>query len=131
MGNEHFVVAQKAIIKDGNKYLFLKRAPNSRAYPNQWNFPGGKLEIGEESEEGLKRELVEETCLKIKIIEPLFISSEIINKENAVIIAYLCEIVSGEIKLDHESTEYKWMTKEEALKIDLTGFTRAFLEREA
>ena len=48
-----------AIIKRGGKILIAKRSSTS-SLPNKWEFPGGKIEVGETPEECLARELYEE-----------------------------------------------------------------------
>jgi 8-oxo-dGTP diphosphatase len=48
-----------AILLNRHRVFMLKRA-RTRSLPNQWEFPGGKLEIGESPESGLRRELREE-----------------------------------------------------------------------
>lgn len=48
------------ILKDGEKYLVVKRNENDELYPGAWEFPGGHLEDGEVIKEGLARELKEE-----------------------------------------------------------------------
>ena len=50
-----FVVPQKAMIQEGGKFLILKRSPDAHTYPNHWDFPGGRLESGEDIKEGLER----------------------------------------------------------------------------
>jgi hypothetical protein len=37
----------KAIIKKDGKILLLKRTHVTQRYPNQWDFVGGRLEVGE------------------------------------------------------------------------------------
>jgi len=56
--NEHekFSVGQKAILIRNNKCLILKM--NNRS--NIWDLPGGRINIGENKEEGFKREIGEE-----------------------------------------------------------------------
>lgn len=49
--------------KSSNRYLFLLR--NSGKFPNTWGLVGGKIEIGESIENGLKREINEELGGKI------------------------------------------------------------------
>ena len=130
MNKETFVVPQKAIIKEGDKYLILKRSPTASTYPNCWDFPGGRLEAGEDPIEGLKREVKEETGLKIEVNNPIFVFRESLNDHENVFIVYSCGKVSGEIKLSHEHTEFKWATKEEILRLDIENYLRAFLEKQ-
>ena len=60
------ILAQKAVIKQGDKFLILHRASDEKAFPELWDFPGGKLEDGEVPLESLKREVREETQLEIE-----------------------------------------------------------------
>jgi len=115
----YFNVPQKAIIKEGDKILVLKRALDAETYPGFWDFPGGKLEAGENPEKGLEREVLEETGLKVDVIKPVSVFHEILNGRGNVFIAHICKKVSGEVRLSHEHTEFKWVTKEELSKIKM------------
>ncbi|MBU0898514.1 MAG: NUDIX domain-containing protein [Nanoarchaeota archaeon] len=127
---DQFYVPQKAVIMNGDKYLILKRSTDSVTYPDHWDFPGGKIEHGEEVEESLIREVKEETDLDVKVIRPIFAFQKSLNRPN-IFIVYLCEKVSGKIELSHEHTEYKWATREEILKEEkIEDFLRAFLENQ-
>jgi 8-oxo-dGTP diphosphatase len=131
MGTDLLVVAQKAVIREGKKYLILKRSTKTHVYPGHWDFPGGRLEIGENTLEALEREVLEETAFRIKVIKPVFTFHEIVNKRPVFFIVYSCERISGELKLSDEHTEYRWATKEEILKLDkVENFLKFFLERE-
>ena len=55
----------KAVIRDGNKVLILKRAPLLEKFPEEWDLPGGHVMQGEEVLTGLQREVWEETGLII------------------------------------------------------------------
>lgn len=48
-----------AIILKDNKVLIAQRAPGDKL-AGKWEFPGGKIEPGETSQECLKREIREE-----------------------------------------------------------------------
>ncbi len=123
-----FVVPQKAMIQEGDKFLILKRSPDAHTYPNHWDFPGGRLESGEDVKEGLEREVFEETGLKVNAKKPVFIFKEILNDHSTVFIVHSCEKISSEVKISHEHTDFKWATKEEILKLKIENFLRAFLE---
>lgn len=131
---EEFVVAQKALIKDEDKYLILKRSPTAPVYANYWDFPGGKLEVGENVHEALEREVMEETSLKSKSGNPIFCFHETLEKtdktkRHVLFIVYECDITPGEIKISWEHTDYKWATKDEILSLDIENFLREFLEK--
>lgn len=51
-----------AVIKQG-EFILAARRPESGPYGGEWEFPGGKLEAGENPEDALKRELAEELAI--------------------------------------------------------------------
>ncbi|MBR9680545.1 MAG: NUDIX domain-containing protein [Candidatus Altiarchaeota archaeon] len=123
-----FVVPQKAEIKDGDKYLILRRSYDSKTYGGHWDFPGGRINHKEDVKEALKREVLEETKLKVDVGKSLFVFSEDVGVANAYFVVFECTLLSGEIELSSEHTEYKWATKEEILKEDrVEEFLLSFL----
>jgi 8-oxo-dGTP diphosphatase len=122
-----FCVPQKALIKQGEKYLVIKRSLNSRGYPGCWDFPGGKLEQGEAAKTGLKREVMEETSLEIEVLSPVFTYTEFVYSNNMYIL-YECKLISGKISLSNEHTEYKWATKEEIRNMKTGKFIQEYLK---
>ena len=55
-------LVQKAVVKNGNKFLILLRSPESFSFPEHWDFPGGRLEEDEEPFAGIEREVFEEAA---------------------------------------------------------------------
>lgn len=123
---DYFIVGGKAIIFKGEKFLLLKRSANTGG---TWSLPGGALEYSEDAIEGIEREVKEETQLDIKNIKPFVVLTHQKKENSAVIIGYTSEIKAGEIKLNWEHTEYKWVTKEEALKYDLSPDAKRIIEK--
>ena len=124
-----FVVAQKAAIREGGKYLIIKRSPLEDTYVNCWEFPGGKLEKGEEALQGVEREVKEETRLTVKAIKPLFTFKKLMpNGLHYIFIVYHCKKLSGKIRLSEEHSAYRWATQKEILRLEIHPFLRAFLE---
>jgi 8-oxo-dGTP diphosphatase len=122
-----FIVAQKAMIRKGNEFLILKRSPDRPTYPNHWDFPGGMLEHGEDPEKGILREVSEESGLKVNVIKPIFCASRNVNDRHVFFVVYECELVSGEIQLSNEHTEFRWANREEILKLPVEYYLKAFL----
>jgi len=118
-------IVGRALIKNKNKYLVLRRAAKN-LFSGTWELPGGKLESFELLEESLKREVFEETGLLIDIKKPaLQISSRIATEiiyEGTTFIVVINEalIRSGKIRLSQEHDDYRWVTKKEILKLNLT-----------
>ena len=90
------------IIRD-NKILLTKRRDDPDK--NKWAIPGGKLELNETLEEGLKREMKEETSLNVKIGKLLGIIEVINDSFHYVILDYECDIISGEIEANSDALD--------------------------
>ena len=99
-----------AIIINRNNEVMIAKRKTDKKLGGLWEFPGGKMEVGETPEESLKRELKEEMSIDIKVKE--YFGENIYNYDDKPIrlIAYICEIVKGDIVLTDHS-EYKWIDK--------------------
>lgn len=60
---EIFVVA--GILINHDKSILLAQRSAEKSFPSQWEFPGGKIEEGENSESALRRELFEELNIEV------------------------------------------------------------------
>lgn len=122
------LIGQKAIIvNEENKILVLERSDKTGG-PNVWSLPGGALEDKEDPVEGIKREIKEETGLEISEIKPFSTRSYTHKEDFIVIIGYECHISHQPITLNWEHASYKWLTKEEALELNLSPDGRFFIE---
>jgi len=105
------------IIKN-RKILIIKRHENQKVVPGEWEMVGGKINMDENLEEGLLREIKEETNLDCSIERLLYATDHNI-KENkkVVILVYLCRPLSEKIVISHEHQDYKWVEKKEFREI--------------
>ncbi len=107
---DYFRNAAKAFIVRDNKLFMMKRRLNDPHKPGKLDIPGGRLELGENPFEGLKREMKEETGAEIEIIMPICV--EHFTREDGqkiTLTMYWCKLLNNEIKLSEEHTEQKWM----------------------
>ena len=122
------LIGQKAIVVNRkNQILLLQRSEKSGA-GGKWSLPGGALEI-EDPHEGIEREIREEVQLEVSGLTPFCLKSRIDNEDFVVIIGYVCRPKSEEVKLNWEHGSYKWLTREEALQLDLTPDGRFVVEQ--
>lgn len=82
-----------------------------------WEFPGGKIEVGETPEEALKREISEELSAEIGI-DKLFCSIEYDYPDfHLKMHCYICSLLTEELQLnEHEAA--KWLPKDELDSIE-------------
>ena len=118
----------KAIIKKDNKYLLLHKSLTVPRFPDFWDFPGGGLDDDEDPTEGIKREVLEETSLKIEPIKVIWKTQAEVNGIMVEYKIYSVKLLSEEIKLSHEHTEFKWLTKEELLKLKVEPYIKLFFK---
>ncbi|MBZ9569897.1 NUDIX domain-containing protein [Patescibacteria group bacterium] len=75
-----------------------------------WTMPGGKLHFGEDLIEAVKREVSEEIGLKVKNLEVISVTNDIVKDAHFVTIGFLCTEFQGEPKImePEEIVEWQW-----------------------
>lgn len=110
------VVAGVIFSKD--KLLTVQRPQNSKEYiSSKWEFPGGKVEQGEDGIQALKREIREELHIEIQNIEFLMTVEHTYPVFHLVMHTYKCEIYLGEPVLT-EHVDMKWLPVDDLDQLD-------------
>lgn len=106
-----------ALIEKDNKVLIARRSTGDPNIIGKWEFPGGKVELGENEFQAIEREIKEEFELTIKAKK--FLINNIYEYSNKIVDLrlYRCCYISGDFKL-HDHFEYKWVAKEKILSYD-------------
>lgn len=95
-----------AIILKGNKVLITQRS-EKMTLPLKWEFPGGKIEKEENEAQALIREIKEELNIDIQPLKKISAHIHDYGTFQINLIAFMCEYVSGEIKLlEHKNFEF-------------------------
>jgi 8-oxo-dGTP diphosphatase len=98
-----------AIIYKNGAYFATQRGYGE--FEGMWEFPGGKIELGETAESALKREIQEELGIDITVDKFLCTTDYDYPSFHLTMHCYLCSIISGEIELrEHKSA--RWLTVE-------------------
>lgn len=122
------MIVTAAIIEDEGKYLITQRLEGSHN-GLRWEFPGGKLDFGEDPRECLEREIQEELGIKIRAGDLFEYSSHVYNEEKHVLLLGInCEYISGEIK-KHEINDYAWVELKDMNKYDITEADITFVKK--
>ena len=101
-------------IADG-KILAAQRG-DGRNLAGYWEFPGGKIELGESGAQALAREVREELCVEIKVGD--FVARSVYEYEFGVVTldTYFCTIADGQIQLT-EHHEIRWLNVNELFSV--------------
>jgi ADP-ribose pyrophosphatase YjhB (NUDIX family) len=119
MSAEGIMVAVGAVIRDDGRVLLVKHRPERGGFwQGKWICPGGKLELGEAIEDGIRREVMEETNLEIKLTEQLVPFERIVGSEgrtelHVIYIDYLAERTGGELRPASDVGEARWVSAED------------------
>ncbi len=97
-------------------------------FKGQWEFPGGKLEAGETSQQALIREIQEELAVKIEVGELIDTIEYDYPTFHLSMDCFLCVVVDGEIILK-EAEAAKWLDKYELYSVDWLPADIALIEK--
>ena len=92
----NFNIRVTGVLIEDNKLLLVKQRISDR---RSWSLPGDKLERGETLEQGLIREMNEETGLNTEIIKMLYLCDASASSHTLLHITFLIKRVDGEISL--------------------------------
>jgi len=134
------VVGVGGIIIDQGRTVLIRRG--SEPLLGQWSIPGGTLELGETLEQGVARELLEETGIQVRVLDLIEVfdriylddgvTSEQANKKprfHYVIADYLCERIAGEPRAGSDVTDVAFAREEELAKFRLTETAMRILKK--
>lgn len=108
----------KAVLLDGSKVLLLKRSNHIEKHPGEWDLPGGHIIEGEDMQDGLQREVWEETRIMIKRPERLYSQGRDTY--------YKAELSEKKVTLSSEHTDYRIVDIRDLKNYDLpTKYTNA------
>ena len=105
---KHIVATGSLITNKNNQILLVKTKRRG------WEMPGGQVEEGEDIISALKREVLEEAGVTIKIKKSAAIYSSV-SAPSKVIVDFISEYESGDVKAANEILQASWFTPEDAV----------------
>jgi len=113
-----------AIFDERGRILLTRRMDNG-----QWCLPGGRMESGESAAEAWEREVLEETGLSVRVKRLVGVYShpdQLVvypdgNKAHIVALHFEADIISGELGLSNETTDFGYFTLQEIEGMEMLG----------
>ena len=108
------IVGVGAVVIDGTKVLLVRRG--QEPLKGEWSLPGGALELGETLQQGVVREVLEETGLIVVPGGIIEILDRIIQDEASeriryhyVLIDFVCRVTGGTLCSASDAEEVRWV----------------------
>jgi 8-oxo-dGTP diphosphatase len=109
-----FRLTVKAVILDDHqRCLLLRRSAANRGFVGEWEWPGGKLEPGEDFAEGLQREVREEAGLEIELTALAGATQFEVPAAHLVLLCLEARPRTTMVRLSVEHDEFAWVPLEE------------------
>ena len=103
---KHSVSVAGIVVREDGCVLVIRRDDNGH-----WEAPGGVLELDESFEDGVRREVLEETGLVVEVERLTGVYKNLAH--GIVALVYRCRPAGGEPHATDEAREIRWMTMEE------------------
>lgn len=99
---KHSVSVAAAVVREDGKVLVVRRRDNG-----QWEPPGGVLEFDERIEDGVRREVAEETGLEIEVERLTGVYKNL--SRGIVALVFRARCAGGALAESSESTDFRWL----------------------
>jgi ADP-ribose pyrophosphatase YjhB (NUDIX family) len=100
-----------------------------------WSIPGGLVETGESLDEAVRREVLEETGLRVKPVEMFGIFERVMNDARGraeyhyLLMDYICTVTGGKLRAGDDVARVEWVTRGRLGKYRMTEGTREVIAR--
>ncbi|MCL4439027.1 MAG: (deoxy)nucleoside triphosphate pyrophosphohydrolase [Firmicutes bacterium] len=115
----HTIIVTAAIIHKEDKILIAQRKKNVD-HGLKWEFPGGKLNFGEDPRVGLQREIKEELDMEIEVKDIFEVVSQLYGERHVLLLCYTCRYL-GQKPAARDCQDFRWVTPAEMNHYDFTA----------
>ena len=117
----HSVSVAGAVINDDGRFLAICRADNGR-----WELPGGVLELSETPEEGVRREVWEETGIHVEVDQLTGVYKN--TTRGIIALVFRCKPSGGTERPSTESTTVSWLTPDDVTELMTEAYAIRLLD---
>lgn len=129
------IITVRAIIKQDDKVLLLRRRGGNPKYQRLFELPGGKVDFGEDPKATIQREVAEETGLEVLTLQLSDVYSVLDAddpQKQYLSLVFWAGVQGGQhVTVSSEHDKYSWKKMSEIQLNDVTDFTRVELQLEA
>ena len=111
------LVVTAAVIERDGSFLIAQRSPDKHM-GLKWEFPGGKLEWGEDPRAGLAREIREELAIEIDVGDVLDVVAHVYDELQVVLLVYACTYRNGAVQR-MDVHDVRWVSRQELRGYDM------------
>jgi ADP-ribose pyrophosphatase YjhB (NUDIX family) len=134
---KHPLVGVGALIftRSGRRGPILLVERGGEPLKGYWSLPGGLVETGELLEDALRREILEETGLRVAPVSRFDIFERIMRGKQGrveyhyLLVDYICKVVGGELRAGDDVSRAVWVRRAELDQYQITEGTREVIER--
>lgn len=100
-----------------------------------WSLPGGLVETGESLDAAIRREVLEETGLRVKPLEMFDVFERVMKDARGrieyhyLLVDYVCKVTGGKLAAADDVARVEWVPRERLGDYKLTEGTREVIER--
>ena len=103
------LAAKAAIFDEQGRCLLIRRSAHNHNFVGLWEWPGGKVDPGEEFAAGLYREIAEETGLTVELTGLAGTTTFEMPAVSVVVLCMDARLVSGAVRLSDEHDAFAWV----------------------
>ncbi len=119
-------VAGAFIRSSKGEFLFVKSAK----WKNRvWTVPGGHVELGERITDALRREVMEEVGLRVRVtrlltVQEVIYPREFIRRKHFLFFDFLCEASDSKVRIDRDEVQdYTWVKPRDLRRLNVDRYT--------
>ena len=128
MTNKPYSLAVKAIMHDEDgRCLLIRRSAVNRRFAGRWEWPGGKVDPGEDFAHAVVREAKEETGLDVEITGLAGATHFEMPAVHVVMLCMEVRVLGGTLQLSDEHDAAEWVKPGEYDRLPLTENVRPFM----
>jgi 8-oxo-dGTP diphosphatase len=106
-------------VLNGDDVLLMKRAPHKRAFPNRYNGVGGHIERDEDPLSSARREILEETGLKVEHVRLRAVYNVDAGEKTGILLLVFTAHSQERATTANEEGTLHWIARDQVLDYDL------------